>query len=190
MKRLLIILIMLQVFPSFGQSKLSMQAKKLQYYYDQLQKQPHSPVLQVQYIQEFPADQFNFIELFNSHTGDELTGKGTDYVKFFRKLGNDYPDSVLPKAIAIGKEMPTWSAGPEDELQKAIYYITDKHPQMFVDMVKELKKSEQESLAKFLYAGPEGKNVNYDILVDIFDRAGERKIKKIFAETKPTDTEE
>lgn len=187
MKKLLFILILLQV-PAFAQ-KLSPQAEQLKYYLGQLKLQPHAPILQMKYIEIFPGNQFDFMEMFSSHTKHELTTNGKDYVKQFRKLGADYPDSVLKKAIAIGKDMPTWSAGPVDELQKAVYYITNEHPNTFLNLVRDLKKNEQATLANFLYASADGKNVNYDILVDIFDKTGERKIKKIFEEA-PAKTEE
>lgn len=173
----------------FAQS-LAEQAKQINYYYEQLEQQPRAPVLQIKYIQSFPIDKYNFIELFNSHEEDLLAEHGADYVKKFRKLGDEFPDSVLPRSIIIAKDMPAWSAGAVEELQKGIYLITHKHPQLFVDVVKELKKDEQASLAKFLYAGADGKNVNYDILVDILDRAAERKIKKIFIEAPLEEPEE
>lgn len=169
---------------------LSPKAQKLEYLYEQLEVQLHAPILQVQYIQEFPDTKTAFIELFNAHTEDELARDGVAYVKKFRKLGYDYPDSVLPKAIAIGKELPAWSAGVVDELQKTIYSITGKNPALFATYVKELKKDEQASLATFLYTSPNGRNPNYDILIDIFDRAGQPKIKKIFINSPTEQIEE
>ena len=160
--------------------QLSKYAAKVQYAYQELQKVPHGAILQIKYIQIFPDNKVDFIDIFNAHDGKELSQQGKDYVKQFRKLGYDYPDSVLPKSIAIGKDLTTWSSGPVNELQKAIYYITGKNPQLFVDIVRILKKEEQISLAKFLYDGPDGKNINYDNLLQIFNKAGDRRLIKIF----------
>lgn len=188
MKQLLLLTLIVCQLQATAQP-MTFQAKRLKYLYEQLEAQPHAPVLQIEYIQEFPGDKMNFIEVFNSHTEDELSTNGKAYVKRFRKLGMDFPDSVLPKSINIGKELPAWSAGPVDELQKGIYYITHDNPQLFVDLVRELKKEEQAGLAKFLYSSPDGKNPNYDIIVEIFNRSGDRKIKKIFTEA-PIEKEE
>lgn len=147
-----------------------------------MQKQPNAPVLQIGFISAFPDNKRDFMDLFNAHTRDELAGTGVDYVKTFRKLGYDFEDSVLPKAISIGKDMPTWSEGVVDELQKTIYYCTNKHPQLFADIVGKMKKSEQISLARFLYSGRGGTNENYDILLQILEKAGERKAHKSFME--------
>ncbi len=163
-----------------GQEKLSEYAFRVQHAYKELKKVPHAAILQIKYIQIFPDNKVDFINIFNAHTGYELSEKGVDYIKTFRKLGYDYPDSVLPKSIKIGKDLNTWSLGPVNELQKTIYYITGKNPQLFVDIVRELKKEEQISLAKFLHAGEKGKNINYDNLLQIFTKAGEKKLLKIF----------
>lgn len=160
--------------------KLSPESKKVKYAYDELMKLPTGALLQVKYIQAFPANRNDFINIFNPDNQQELTTHGVDYVKKFRKLGFDYPDSVLPKSIMIGKDLNAWSEGVVDQLQKTIYYITDKNPQLFVNTVKLLKKDEQERLANFLYAGPNGKNENYEVLVQIFEKAGEKKILNIF----------
>lgn len=154
----------------------------MQHAYEELSKVPHAAILQIKYIQTFPDNKVDFIDIFNAHTGYELSEKGVDYVKRFRKLGYDYPDSVLPKSIQIGKDLATWSLGPVNELQKTIYYITGKNPQLFVDIVRELKKEEQVSLANFLYAGENGKNINYDNLIQIFEKTGDRKLLKIFTQ--------
>lgn len=165
---------------SFGQH-LSPQAEKLKAAYEALQQQPHAPILQIRYIQAFPGNKVDFIDIFNAHTQDQLTAMGADYVKKFRKLGYDYMDSVLPKAITIGKELPTWSEGAVDELQKTVYYLTNKNPQLFVNIVRGLKKEEQESLATFLYATRGGgQNENYAVLLDIFDKA-DKRLYKIFS---------
>lgn len=187
MKKLLILLILLQF--SAQAQKLSPKAKQLMYYYQQIQQTPHAPVLHFKFIQTFPTTKFDFVDLFDAHTEDELAVKGTEYVKTFRKLGKLYPDSVLPRAIMIGKDMPTWSAGPADELQKTIYYLTNDHPQMFLDIVWELKKDERKALAQFLYSSPSGKNENYDILLELFDKVGDKKTKKIFEEVTTTEIE-
>lgn len=189
MKRLFLIIFVLLLQAEVFAQDLAAQAKQINYYYEQLEKQPLAPILQIKYIQSFPVDKYNFIELFNSHEEDLLAEHGADYVKKFRKLGKQFPDSVLPKSIMIAKDLPAWSAGPVDELQKGIYLVTHENPQLFVNIVRELKKDEQATLAKFLYAGAEGKNVNYDILVEILDRAAERKIKKIFIEAPLEETE-
>jgi len=182
MKKLLIIALLLIQSFAYGQP-LSPQAKKVKHAYDELLKLPHAPVLQIKYIQVFPGNKVDFMDVFNAHTQDQLAGKSVDYVKKFRKLGYDYIDSVLPKSIQIGKEMPTWSEGAVDELQKTIYYLTNKNPMLFVNTVKELTKEEQALLASFLISGEGGvKNVNYDTLLDILDKAGEKKLHKIFSE--------
>lgn len=180
MKKLLaVILLMLPV--CLLAQQLSPQALKLKVAYEKLQQQPHAPILQIQFIQAFPENKVDFIDIFNAHTQDQLAAKGVDYVKKFRKLGYDYMDSVLPKAIAIGKDLPTWSEGAVDELQKTIYYLTNKNPQLFVEAVRKLNKGEQESLAAFLYTGEGGKpNENYPVLLDIFDIA-DKRIHKIFS---------
>ena len=166
----------------FAQEELSRKAVLIQHTYEELRKVPHGAILQIKYIQAFPDNKTDFIDIFNAHTGYELSEKGVDYVKKFRKLGYDYPDSVLPKSIQIGKDLTTWSLGPVNELQKTIYYLTGKNPQLFVDIIRELKKEEQISLANFLYAGENGKNINYDNLIEIFEKTGDRKLLKIFTE--------
>ncbi|HEY9177876.1 MAG TPA: hypothetical protein VIN07_09310 [Flavipsychrobacter sp.] len=161
--------------------QLSPQALRLKKAYEALQQQPHAPILQIQFIQAFPGNKVDFIDVFDAHTQDQLAGKSIDYIKKFRKLGYDYMDSVLPKAIAIGKELPTWSEGAVDELQKTIYYLTNRNPQLFVETVRKLNKEEHESLAVFLYAADGGKpNENYPVLLDIFDIA-DKRIHKIFS---------
>lgn len=161
--------------------QLSPQALKLKKTYEALQQQPHAPILQIQFIQAFPGNKVDFIEVFDAHTQDQLAGKSVDYVKKFRKLGYDYMDSVLPKAVAVGKDLPTWSEGAVDELQKTIYYLTNKNPQLFVESVRKLNKEEQESLAVFLYSGEGGKpNANYPALLDIFNIA-DKRIHKVFS---------
>ncbi len=179
MKGLLTVLLLGLQISAYGQ-QLSQQAQKLKQAYEALQQQPHAPILQLRYVHTFPGNKVDFIEVFDAHTQDQLAGKSVDYVKKFRKLGYDYIDSVLPKSIAIGKDLPTWSEGAVDELQKTIYYLTNKNPQMFVDIVRSLKKEEQESLAVFLHAGEGGKqNENYMVLVDMFNKA-DKKLYKIF----------
>lgn len=183
MKKLLLCSLLLIQAYAYGQP-MSLQAKKLKYLYQAMIAQPHAPVIKMQYIAAFPDNKVDFMDVFNHHTQDQLAAKSTDYVKVFRKLGYDYSDSVMVKAIAIGKEMSAWSEGPVDELQKAIYYITNKKPMLFVTTVAALKKTEQAALAQFLISGEDQKkNENYDTLLDILDKAGERKIHKIFAET-------
>ena len=180
MKKLLIALVLMWQVCVYAQ-QMSPQALKLKIAYEKLQQQPHAPILQIQFIQAFPGNKVDFIDIFNSHTRDQLTTDGVDYVKKFRKLGYDFMDSVLPKAIAIGKDLPTWSEGAVDELQKTIYYLTNKNPQLFVETVRKLNKDEQESLAVFLYAGEGGKpNENYPVLLDIFNIA-DKRIHKIFS---------
>lgn len=180
MKKLLMIILLAQQVGVCAQG-LSPQAQKLKQTYEALQQQPHAPIIQVQFIQAFPGNKVDFIEVFNAHTQDQLAGKSVDYIKKFRKLGYDYIDSVLPKSIAIGKDLPTWSEGAVDELQKTIYYLTNKNPQLFVETVRKLNKEEQESLAVFLYAGEGGKpNENYPVLLDIFNIA-DKRIHKIFS---------
>lgn len=191
MRNTLLIFILLLQLQGYGQH-LSETAKKVKVYYHEMEKQPHAPVLQIKYIEVFPDNKVDFMEVFNAHTQDQLAANGVDYVKKFRKLGYDFPDSVLPKAIHIGKDMPTWSEGVADELQKTIYYVTNKNPQMFADIVSEMKKEEQVSLARFLYSSREGMNVNYNVLLEILEKAGERKAHKSFMEatTMPQQEEE
>lgn len=185
MQHLTLILLLALVTNRGYCQKLSPQAEKVRMAYEAVMKQPHAPILQIRYIQAFPSTQLEFIDIFNAHNADELSATGADYVKKFRKLGYDYPDSVLPKAISIGKNMPTWSAGAVDELQKTIYYLTEKDPQLFVNTVRELKKEEQTTLAQFLIMGPyNARNKNYDVLLDIFDKTGDKKLYKIFSGTK------
>jgi|GEM_PF-5621846 len=181
MRRIFILIILLLQLSAYGQP-MSEAAKKIMYYYNELEKVPHAPVLQIKFISSIPGNKVDFMEVFNAHTQDQLAVKGVDYVKLFRKLGYDYADSVLPKAINIGKDMPTWSEGVVDELQKTIYYITNKKPQMFADIVGEMKKSEQISLARFLYSSRNGKNENYEVLLQILEKAGQRKAHKSFME--------
>lgn len=173
--------ILLMLYVCAHAQQMSPQALKLKVAYEKLQLQPKAPILQIQFIQAFPGNKVDFIDVFNSHKQDQLAANGVDYVKKFRKLGYDFMDSVLPKAIAIGKDLPTWSEGTVDELQKTIYYLTNKNPQLFVETVRKLNKDEQASLAVFLYAGEGNKpNENYPVLVDIFEIA-DKRIHKIFS---------
>lgn len=188
-RHILLIFILLLQLSAKGQH-ISETAKKVKHYYLEMKKQPHAPVLQIKYIEVFPDNKVEFMELFNAHTQDELAANGVDYVKKFRKLGYDFPDSVLPKAIHIGKDMPTWSEGVVDELQKTVYYVTNKNPQMFADIVSEMKKEEQVSLARFLYSSRDGMNMNYNVLLEILEKAGERKAHKSFMEATVTEKEE
>lgn len=183
MKRLLILLLALCQLSAYGKD-VSPQAKKLRYYYEQLQLQPHAPVIHMQFIQAFPGNKKDFIDVFNHHTKDELAGTAVDYVKKFRKLGYDYTDSVLQKSINIGVEMAAWSDGAADELQKTVYYLTNKKPMLFVEMVRRLTKTEQEKLAQFLRSGGgDTENVNYPTLLDLFDKTDTR-IRKVFTDAK------
>lgn len=187
--KLVIAILVFTAGESYAQP-MTFQSKRLKYLYDQLEKQPKAPALQIQYIQEFPADKFTFIDVFDSHEDDQLTVMGSEYVQTFRKIGIDFPDLALLKSIRIGKDLPAWSAGPVAELQKGIYLMTHKNPQLFLDIVRELKKDEQTGLARFLYSSPDGnKNINFDILTDILEQAGEKKIRKRFSEASNTDNE-
>ncbi len=180
MKKLLTA-ILLMLYVCVDAQQMSPHALKLKVAYEKLQQQPHAPILQIQFIQAFPGNKVDFIDIFNAHTQDQLAAKSVDYVRKFRKTGYDFMDSVLPKAVAIGKGLPTWSEGAVDELQKTIYYLTNKNPQLFVETVRKLNKEEQESLAVFLYAGEGGKpNENYHVLLDIFNIA-DKRIHKIFS---------
>lgn len=165
-----------------AQRHLSYDAKLIKHVYEKLEKTPHAPILQIQYIDVFPKNKEDFIDVFYHHTEDELAINGTDYVKKFRKLGYDYPDSVLKKSITIAKNMTAWSPGAVDELQKGIYYLTGKNPQLFVDITRELKKEEQEALARFMYYGENGEHVNYKALLSIIESTDLKKLKEIFAE--------
>lgn len=183
MKRLLIILLACCQL-AVSAKDVSPQAKKLRYYYEQLQRQPHAPVIHMQFIQAFPNNKKDFIDVFNHHTHDQLAASAEDYVKRFRKLGYDYTDSVLQKSIIIGVELAAWSDGPVNELQKTIYYLTNKKPMLLVEMTRKLTKSQQNNLAQFLRSGPDGKeNENYPTLLDIFDKA-DKRILKVFTEAK------
>lgn len=182
MKHILITLFLFSQFAAIAQvNKMSKQAIILRQRYEAAVHQPHAPVLQIQFIDAFPDNKVDFIDIFNHHTQDQLAAKSVDYVKKFRKLGYDYTDSVLLKSIKIGKELTAWSEGPVDELQKTIYYLTNKDPMLFVVYVRELKKTEQATLAQFLRSGESAKeHVNYPTLLDIFDKA-DKRIYKIFA---------
>lgn len=169
--------------------KLSPEAAAVKYAYDELMKTPLAPVMQIRYLRAFPDNADDFINVFNPHTRDQLHEVAIDYVKKFRELGYDFEDTVLPKSIAIGKDLTTWSPGAVDELQKTIYFVTDKHRQKFIDIVKEMKNHEIESLASFLYAGSKGENKNYFTLIAIIERADERRIAKQFYKVAKEQTE-
>ncbi|MCB0700712.1 MAG: hypothetical protein KDC11_12710 [Chitinophagaceae bacterium] len=173
-------IIMLVMPVSLSAQKLSREAEKVKFAYDELMKTPLAPVMQIRYLQAFPDNADDFINVFNPHTHDQLQEVAVDYVKRFRELGYDFEDSVLPKSIAIGKQLTTWSPGAVDELQKTIYFVTDKHRQKFLDIVKEMKNEEIQSMARFLYSGKKGENKNYYVLIEIIERAGEKRIAKQF----------
>lgn len=184
MKRLLIITALLLLQAVTYSKEASPLAKKLRYYYEMMLRQPHAPVINMQFIQAFPNNKRDFIDVFNHHTRDQLAASGEDYVKRFRKLGYDYTDSVLKKSIVIGIDLEAWSDGPVNELQKTIYYLTNKKPMLFVEMTRELTKSQQASLAQFLRSGPgEKENENYPTLLDLFDKT-DKRLLKIFSEAK------
>ncbi len=183
MKRLLTVILMMLHVAAIGR-EISPQAKKLRYYYESMIKQPHAPVIKIQFIQAFPANKKDFIDVFNHHTKDELAATGEDYVKTFRKLGYDFTDSVLQKSIYIGVDLAAWSSGPVNELQKTIYYLTNKKPMLFVNMVRELTKAQQNDLAQFLRSGAgDVENENYPTLLDLFEKTDTR-IYKIFRDAK------
>lgn len=181
-KVLLLIIVLLLPIISDAQ-KLSAKSEVVYKAYNKLKKVPHAPVLQIRYIEVFPDNKTDFIDIFNPHTKDQLTEIGIECVKKFRKLGYDFTDSVLLKSILIGKDLPVWSAGPVDEIQKTIYLLADKNKQLFIDIVEDLKKEEQESLAAFLYSGPIGGNENFGFITDITKFYGSRKLYKIFEAT-------
>lgn len=165
---------------SFAQ-KLSPKAELIYEAYQDIEQQPHAPILQMRFIEVFPASKQDFIDIFNPHTGKELNDVSIEYIKKLRKLGYDYTDSVLLKCIMIGKEIPTWSKGQIDELQKTIYLLADHEKQLFVNIVSEMKKEEQEALATFLSSGENGRNKNYGFIVDLTKLYGTHKLYKVFS---------
>lgn len=183
--RYLMMVLVLMPAITYGQlayRELSPEAKRIRYAYDELVKVPHSSVTQLTFIQVFPATRDAFINILNPDTQDELTDIGADVVKHFREVGKDWPDSVLRKSILIAKDLNVWSKGPAGELQKTIYLLTSEHPFIFINAVNELKSNEQAALGGFLSSGKDGTNKNFDALVDLLERAGEKKMVKRFKE--------
>lgn len=174
-------IIILLLLPALANAQeLSPLALKIYKAYDNQEQQPHAPILQMEYLNTFPYDADTFMAVFNPHTEDQLTEVGEKYIRRFRELGYDYPDTALKRAMYIGSGMKTWSKGAVAELQKTIFYLTDKNRELFIDILDSMKRDEQEGLARFLYAGVKGDNVNYGFITDVVRLHGNKKLYKIF----------
>lgn len=178
---LFIAFITIQAIPHLSTAqKLHPTAERIHTAYEKLQQLPHAPILQMEYLNTFPYNTDSFMSAFNPHTEDQLTDVSVEYLKRYRELGYDYPDTSLKRAMYIGSNMRTWSRGAVEELQKTIYYLTDKNRDLFTDILDSMKKNEQEGLAKFLYAGENGTNVNYGFITDVVRLHGTKKLYKMF----------
>ena len=71
MRQIFILIILLLQLPAYGQP-MSEAAKKIMYYYNELEKVPHAPVLQIKCITSIPGNKVDFMEVFNAHTQDSL----------------------------------------------------------------------------------------------------------------------
>jgi hypothetical protein len=158
------------------QQKLSPEAEKIKKAYEWLMKQPNLPENQLYYLEVFPATKDEYIKIFAPHTLDELYFNAPAYLSKFRELANMYPKQVLPKGIAIGKDL-VYAQDPAETMQRTIMEMANHDTRTFAAAVHKLKRKEQTGLIRFLADVPDHNNYpEYQKLINRLEKADETKI--------------
>lgn len=177
MRLSIIFILLLSAVYGYAQPQpLSPEAEKIKKAYEWLLKQPNLPENQLHYLEVFPATKDEYIKIFDPHSLDELYFNATAYLAKYRELARAYPKQVLPRSMAIGKQL-VYAQDPAETMQQSIVEMANLDPKAFAAEMHKLKKKEQLSLITFLADVPDPNNyTSYRKLIRKLEKIEETKI--------------
>jgi len=168
---------------SFSQA-LSPAAMKVKTAYVQLKIYPGSKPKQLAYLNAFPQNKQQFVEIFNAPNNGQLTSNSQGFIATFVDMAKNYPTEVIDKSVNIGKDL-THEADAIGQLQHAIVDLGNHYTKLFAKKVNSLSDKESDNLVKFL-ADAENHSgyTQYQQLTEELSKIGEVKLSNKFVQAK------
>jgi hypothetical protein len=153
-------------------------AGQLRFALGRLQKAPHDPSAQREYIHAFPHDYASFVRLFD--LGKPLYD-GHEYVEAFSSLGDSHEDEIGSTLTSLCSEA-RYDADAPAYLQQATAVFGSRHTEKFLSLLKALPAKKRAHVIIFLTEGVEdfAAYPEYQRIIDHSNALGETAIAQQF----------
>lgn len=183
MKKLkLIIFLLLIELSAFSQNdKLIPEAKEILIAFENLEKNPQSPIYQEKYINVFPDNAVLFKKIFDPAKFDQLYD-GHLYIFKLNDLSHNFPDKIGQKLINLCVGLKKWDADAVGYIQIVTMEFANTNYQKFISLIKNLNQKELTTVIIFL-ADVEDHS-DYKPYQDLIDKLNQNKEKILLAQFK------
>jgi hypothetical protein len=191
----LIVVILCLVSEVFSQdhttSPLSPVSQKITDAYNTLATKPNSKQIQKLYLETLPNDYKTFERVFDPPDFTQLYDSSDKYLFILNSIADSLPNDVCHKLISLAKhgelylKKSAFIADAPNYLQHITIYFATKHPKLFVDSIKVLSKSQQDSLVTFLADVENHDSYDpYTTFIEYLKDMKENKLLKLFLHAK------